>query len=50
MLDYGHRGMQVWYPSLGVDPFKQEGFLQWECSLNETTDQFNCICLCAVKE
>ncbi|XP_061997866.1 uncharacterized protein LOC133715394 [Rosa rugosa] len=27
-LDYGHRGMQVWYPSLGVDPFMQEDFLQ----------------------
>ncbi|KAE9460176.1 hypothetical protein C3L33_07946, partial [Rhododendron williamsianum] len=27
-LDYGHRGMQVWYPSPGVDPFKQEDFLQ----------------------
>ncbi|KAI8527988.1 hypothetical protein RHMOL_Rhmol12G0116700 [Rhododendron molle] len=27
-LDYGRRGMQVWYPSPGVDPFKQEDFLQ----------------------
>ncbi|URD86257.1 RIC1 [Musa troglodytarum] len=27
-LDYGHRGMQVWYPSPGVDPFKREDFLQ----------------------
>ncbi|RZC56586.1 hypothetical protein C5167_015448 [Papaver somniferum] len=27
-LNYGHRGMQVWYPSPGVDPFKQEDFLQ----------------------
>ncbi|KAL8514315.1 hypothetical protein ACS0TY_013432 [Phlomoides rotata] len=27
-LDYGHRGMQVWYPSPGTDPFKQEEFLQ----------------------
>ncbi|XP_019190491.1 PREDICTED: RAB6A-GEF complex partner protein 1-like isoform X2 [Ipomoea nil] len=27
-LDYGHRGMQVWYPSPGVDSFKQEDFLQ----------------------
>ncbi|PRQ58222.1 hypothetical protein RchiOBHm_Chr1g0356911 [Rosa chinensis] len=28
-LDYGHHGMQVWYPSLGVDPFMQEDFLQF---------------------
>ncbi|XP_047250433.1 guanine nucleotide exchange factor subunit RIC1 isoform X3 [Capsicum annuum] len=27
-LDYGHRGMQVWYPSPGADAFKQEDFLQ----------------------
>ncbi|KAG6482422.1 hypothetical protein ZIOFF_059053 [Zingiber officinale] len=27
-LDYGHQGMQVWYPSPGVDPFIQEDFLQ----------------------
>ncbi|KAK1260240.1 hypothetical protein QJS04_geneDACA002447 [Acorus gramineus] len=27
-LDYGHRGIQVWYPSPGVNPFKQEDFLQ----------------------
>ncbi|AQK55988.1 Quinoprotein amine dehydrogenase beta chain-like [Zea mays] len=27
-LDYGHRGMQVWYPSHGADRFKQEDFLQ----------------------
>ncbi|KAK1393564.1 hypothetical protein POM88_012620 [Heracleum sosnowskyi] len=27
-LDYGHRGMQVWYPSSGHDPFQQEDFLQ----------------------
>ncbi|XP_055828021.1 uncharacterized protein LOC129896195 isoform X5 [Solanum dulcamara] len=27
-LDYGHRGMQVWYPSPGADVFKQEDFLQ----------------------
>nr|XP_011465753.1 PREDICTED: RAB6A-GEF complex partner protein 1-like [Fragaria vesca subsp. vesca] len=32
-LDYGHRGMQVWYPSLGVDPFKQEDFLQLDPEL-----------------
>ncbi|XP_075505546.1 uncharacterized protein LOC142542672 [Primulina tabacum] len=32
-LDYGHRGMQVWYPSPGVDPFKQEGFLQLDPEL-----------------
>ncbi|OIW07762.1 hypothetical protein TanjilG_12888 [Lupinus angustifolius] len=27
-LDYGHRGMQVWYPSPGANSFKQEDFLQ----------------------
>ncbi|AQK75555.1 Quinoprotein amine dehydrogenase beta chain-like [Zea mays] len=27
-LDYGHQGMQVWYPSHGAGPFKQEDFLQ----------------------
>ncbi|MQL96937.1 hypothetical protein Taro_029627, partial [Colocasia esculenta] len=27
-LDYGCRGMQVWYPSPGADPYKQEDFLQ----------------------
>ncbi|CAH9118160.1 unnamed protein product [Cuscuta europaea] len=27
-LDYGHRGMQVWYPSPGLNSFKQEDFLQ----------------------
>ncbi|KAI8026736.1 RAB6A-GEF complex partner protein 1 [Camellia lanceoleosa] len=32
-LDYGHRGMQVWYPSLGVNPFKQEDFLQLDPEL-----------------
>ncbi|KDP28594.1 hypothetical protein JCGZ_14365 [Jatropha curcas] len=32
-LDYGHRGMQVWYPSAGVDPFKQEDFLQLDPEL-----------------
>ncbi|XP_021748783.1 RAB6A-GEF complex partner protein 1-like isoform X3 [Chenopodium quinoa] len=32
-LDYGHRGMQVWYPSPGVDPFKQEDFLQLDPDL-----------------
>ncbi|KAL6176386.1 hypothetical protein ACLB2K_053020 [Fragaria x ananassa] len=32
-LDYGHRGMQVWYPSLGIDPFKQEDFLQLDPEL-----------------
>ncbi|XP_031479241.1 uncharacterized protein LOC116250045 [Nymphaea colorata] len=32
-LDYGHRGMQVWYPSPGVDPFEQEDFLQLDPEL-----------------
>ncbi|KAF3441536.1 hypothetical protein FNV43_RR15450 [Rhamnella rubrinervis] len=32
-LDYGHRGMQVWYPSLGADAFKQEDFLQLDPEL-----------------
>ncbi|KAG8391860.1 hypothetical protein BUALT_Bualt01G0230900 [Buddleja alternifolia] len=32
-LDYGHRGMQVWYPSLGDDAFKQEDFLQLDPEL-----------------
>ncbi|PSS04372.1 RAB6A-GEF complex partner protein [Actinidia chinensis var. chinensis] len=32
-LDYGHRGMQVWYPSSGVDRFKQEDFLQLDPEL-----------------
>ncbi|XP_008785301.1 guanine nucleotide exchange factor subunit RIC1-like isoform X2 [Phoenix dactylifera] len=32
-LDYGHRGMQVWYPSPGVDPYKQEDFLQLDPEL-----------------
>ncbi|KAK9146414.1 hypothetical protein Sjap_006317 [Stephania japonica] len=32
-LDYGYRGMQVWYPSPGVDPFKQEDFLQLDPEL-----------------
>ncbi|KAL0907352.1 hypothetical protein M5K25_021756 [Dendrobium thyrsiflorum] len=32
-LDYGHRGMQVWYPSPGADPFKQEDFFQLDPEL-----------------
>ncbi|KAL3649568.1 hypothetical protein CASFOL_005971 [Castilleja foliolosa] len=32
-LDYGQRGMQVWYPSPGLDPFKQEDFLQLDPEL-----------------
>ncbi|AQK55982.1 Quinoprotein amine dehydrogenase beta chain-like [Zea mays] len=32
-LDYGHRGMQVWYPSHGADRFKQEDFLQLDPEL-----------------
>ncbi|XP_044504252.1 guanine nucleotide exchange factor subunit RIC1-like [Mangifera indica] len=32
-LDYGFRGMQVWYPSSGVDPFKQEDFLHLDPEL-----------------
>ncbi|KAG6725467.1 hypothetical protein I3842_02G033700 [Carya illinoinensis] len=32
-LDYGHRGMQVWYPSPGIDPFKQEDFMQLDPEL-----------------
>ncbi|XP_056160405.1 uncharacterized protein LOC115686994 isoform X2 [Syzygium oleosum] len=32
-LDYGHRGMQVWYPSPGVESFKQEDFLQLDPEL-----------------
>ncbi|PNT50050.3 hypothetical protein POPTR_002G162000v4 [Populus trichocarpa] len=32
-LDYGHRGMQVWYPCPGADPFKQEDFLQLDPEL-----------------
>ncbi|GAV90172.1 RIC1 domain-containing protein [Cephalotus follicularis] len=32
-LDYGHRGMQVWYPSPGVHAFKQEDFLQLDPEL-----------------
>ncbi|XP_062220514.1 uncharacterized protein LOC133919949 isoform X1 [Phragmites australis] len=32
-LDYGHQGMQVWYPSHGADPFKQEDFLQLDPEL-----------------
>ncbi|XP_057499181.1 uncharacterized protein LOC130783508 isoform X2 [Actinidia eriantha] len=32
-LDYGHRGMQVWYPSSDVDRFKQEDFLQLDPEL-----------------
>ncbi|XP_019176206.1 PREDICTED: RAB6A-GEF complex partner protein 1-like [Ipomoea nil] len=32
-LDYGHRGMQVWYPSPGVNTFKQEDFLQLDPEL-----------------
>ncbi|KAG5545051.1 hypothetical protein RHGRI_017500 [Rhododendron griersonianum] len=32
-LDYGHRGMQVWYLPPSVDPFKQEDFLQLDPEL-----------------
>ncbi|KAG8059199.1 hypothetical protein GUJ93_ZPchr0002g23824 [Zizania palustris] len=32
-LDYGHKGMQVWYPSHGANPFKQEDFLQLDPEL-----------------
>uniref|UniRef100_A0A2N9F0P2 RIC1 C-terminal alpha solenoid region domain-containing protein n=1 Tax=Fagus sylvatica TaxID=28930 RepID=A0A2N9F0P2_FAGSY len=32
-LDYGHRGMQVWYPSPGVEPFMQEDFMQLDPEL-----------------
>ncbi|RWR80915.1 Ribosome control protein 1 [Cinnamomum micranthum f. kanehirae] len=32
-LDYGHRGMQVWYPSPGADPFVQEDFFQLDPDL-----------------
>ncbi|GJM87069.1 hypothetical protein PR202_ga02987 [Eleusine coracana subsp. coracana] len=32
-LDYGHRGMQIWYLSHGADPFKQEEFLQLDPEL-----------------
>ncbi|KAL6585147.1 hypothetical protein OROMI_004436 [Orobanche minor] len=32
-LDYGHRGMQVWYSSSGVEPFKQEDFVQLDPEL-----------------
>uniref|UniRef100_A0A0E0CSC4 Anaphase-promoting complex subunit 4 WD40 domain-containing protein n=1 Tax=Oryza meridionalis TaxID=40149 RepID=A0A0E0CSC4_9ORYZ len=32
-LDYGHKGMQVWYPSHGENPFKQEDFLQLDPEL-----------------
>ncbi|PKA65731.1 hypothetical protein AXF42_Ash013146 [Apostasia shenzhenica] len=32
-LDYSHRGMQVWYPSQGADPFKQEDFCQLDPEL-----------------
>ncbi|KAL5666612.1 hypothetical protein ACJX0J_026720, partial [Zea mays] len=32
-LDYGHQGMQVWYPSHGAGPFKQEDFLQLDPEL-----------------
>lgn len=32
-LDYGHRGMQVWYPSPGPNSFKQEDFLQLDPEL-----------------
>ncbi|KAL4322372.1 hypothetical protein AHAS_Ahas14G0203900 [Arachis hypogaea] len=31
--DYGHRGMQVWYPSPGANSFKQEDFLQLDPEL-----------------
>ncbi|XAR63034.1 hypothetical protein NMG60_11022819 [Bertholletia excelsa] len=32
-LDYGHRGMQVWYPSSGIHHFEQEDFLQLDPEL-----------------
>uniref|UniRef100_A0A0C9QVU0 TSA: Wollemia nobilis Ref_Wollemi_Transcript_5142_3834 transcribed RNA sequence n=1 Tax=Wollemia nobilis TaxID=56998 RepID=A0A0C9QVU0_9CONI len=32
-LDYGHRGMQVWYPSPGLDPFQLQDFLQLDPEL-----------------
>ncbi|KAK1376844.1 Quinoprotein amine dehydrogenase beta chain-like [Heracleum sosnowskyi] len=32
-LDYGHRGMQVWYPSSGLEPFQQEDSLQLDPEL-----------------
>ncbi|KAK4266874.1 hypothetical protein QN277_023738 [Acacia crassicarpa] len=32
-LDYGYRGMQVWYPSPGADPYKQEDFVQLDPEL-----------------
>uniref|UniRef100_A0A7N0UYN2 RIC1 C-terminal alpha solenoid region domain-containing protein n=1 Tax=Kalanchoe fedtschenkoi TaxID=63787 RepID=A0A7N0UYN2_KALFE len=32
-LDYGYRGMQVWYPFPGVDSFKQEDFMQLDPEL-----------------
>lgn len=32
-LDYGHQGMQVWYPSHGANPFRQEDFLQLDPEL-----------------
>ncbi|XP_061361240.1 uncharacterized protein LOC133305118 isoform X4 [Gastrolobium bilobum] len=32
-LDYGHRGMQVWYPSPCANSFKQEDFLQLDPEL-----------------
>ncbi|CAN1762189.1 Guanine nucleotide exchange factor subunit RIC1 [Linum perenne] len=32
-LDYGHRGMQVWYPSPGADPFMQEDVMQLDPEL-----------------
>lgn len=32
-LDYGHRGMQVWYPSPGSDPFQLQDFLQLDPEL-----------------
>ncbi|CAN0884409.1 Guanine nucleotide exchange factor subunit RIC1 [Linum grandiflorum] len=32
-LDYGYRGMQVWYPSPGADPFMQEDVMQLDPEL-----------------
>ncbi|KAL0538140.1 hypothetical protein IC582_027139 [Cucumis melo] len=40
-LDYGHRGLQVWYPSPGVDSFKQEDFLQLDPELEFDRENFH---------
>ncbi|XP_074328962.1 uncharacterized protein LOC141666707 isoform X2 [Apium graveolens] len=32
-LDYGHRGMQIRYPSSGLEPFQQKDFLQLDPEL-----------------